>query len=969
MKPFLKQVADHYRDGGCLSDKVFIFPNRRSLSFFRKYAGTVPEGGIPVLEPRLFTINDFFCMLAGHNTADRITLLTYLYDCYKSLNPKAESLDDFIYWGDVILGDFDDTDKYLVDAAGLFRNISELKDMKDDFSYLEKGQEEAIRKLAGHFTSEHWKPSGEKDIKSSFLAIWNLLLPLYTNFHKSLSDKNMAYEGMIYRELAEKMKESSAADVLEEVFSPDESFVFVGLNALNECEKAILRKLHDAGLAEFCWDYPGEMIRTKGNAASHFMEANIREFGNAFVVDGPDDIPSIHIVSVPSATGQAKLLGNMTAQVDKAERGLDFAVILPDETMLMPVLNSIPEGVDSVNITMGYPLSSSEFCTFMREVMSMQAHLRNKNGKWYFYHRQVHSLFSSGILKAVMGEEEYSTIADVRKGAKYYIPVEDLATTPLFKSIFKAVATDPAVSSRDQIQALEDYILELTEKIAPLLPGEDSLQLEYARKYHSCINSLKEKNLAVLPKTWMHLVEQICAGETVSFEGDPLGGLQIMGPLETRALDFKHLVILNTNENVFPRRSFSSSFIPPELRAAFNLPTYEYQESVWAYYFYRLIARATNVWLVYDSRTEGLKNGEESRYIKQLCYLYRDKCRIDRVTAKAPASKVVREEDISKTEEDIVEVRKSILSASSIQKYISCPASFYYHVVKHLSAENEITDTLDASMLGTVCHDTLQALYTGEEAMRSDIDYDKRTADWSKTPHLEEISAAYLENWSGRKEEIMEKILSLIRYQIHSIEVGGRNLIDAEVALQFVLKVISRDIGLIRRHGPLKILGLEKKYIGKDVCGHKFMGYIDRLDSFSDGTVRIVDYKTGKDKPEVLCPEDPVSFAEKIFSPKFEDSHEKKAALQFFIYDHFIKNDPEFKGLTRFNSMYAMGRIFSEDVKCTVESPDFSQAIEDGLRRTLDEICDIEVPWRRTSDTRTCKWCDFKSLCGKIIKD
>ncbi|MBP9997671.1 MAG: PD-(D/E)XK nuclease family protein [Bacteroidales bacterium] len=968
MTPFLKQVADHYRQHKSFADLVFIFPNRRSLSFFRKYV-SVPEADVPMLEPRMYTINDFFCTLGGRSTSDRISLLLSLYDCYSRLNPHAESLDDFIYWGDVILGDFDDTDKYLIDAKSLFSNISDLKGMKDDFSYLSEEQAKAIKRLASHFSSEHWIPGGDKDVKKNFLMIWNLLLPLYSDFRRKLSDEGTAYEGMIYRDLAERMRESSAKDVLKECFQPEDRFVFIGLNALNECEKAILGKMRDAGLAEFCWDYPGQMIKTRGNAATHFMERNLQDFKNAFDIEGAEGKPAIHVISVPSATGQAKLLPGMIQSVPENERELDFAVVLPDETMLMPVLNSIPAGTESINITMGYPLASSEFYAFMREVLSMQSHLRNKGGKWYFYHRQVHTLFSSGILKAIMGDADNETVANVRKGAKYYIPAEDLAATPLFRQIFTPVVTDLSSNSPEQIRALEDYLLGLTTTIASALPEEDALQIEYARKYFSSINRLRERELPVLPKTWIHLAEQICAGQTVSFDGDPLGGLQIMGPLETRALDFRHLVILNTNENVFPRRSFSSSFIPPELRSAFNLPTYEYQESVWAYYFYRLIARASNVWLVYDSRTEGLRTGEESRYIKQLEYLYPELCSLDWNIAKAKASRMEAEGDIPKTDEDIKEVEKAFLSASSIQKYISCPASFYYYVVKKLRADDEITETLDASTLGTVCHDTLQALYTSEEQMSADIDYDKRKYDWEETSHLEVITADYLKGWLKRKDEIRNKIFSLIRYQIHSIEVSGRNLIDADIALQFVLKVIQRDIELIERHGPLKIHGLEKKYLGEKICGQSFMGFIDRLDSFRDGTIRIVDYKTGRDNPEVLATDDPTKFTEKLFSPKYDDSHDKKAALQFFIYDKFVRQDKSYAEHMIFNSMYAMGHIFSEGIEISPESPDLSKAIEEKLQTVLDEIKNPEIPFRRTTDEKSCKWCDFKALCGKTIKE
>lgn len=975
MKAFLEQVTGHYFESSFSEDFVFIFPNRRSLVFFRKYfenavrdAASMTDSSI--LEPRMLTVNDFFSRTTGKTTMDKVSLLVSLHECYGRLDGGKESLDDFIYWGDVILSDFDDVDKYLVNAEALYANISDFKSMKDDFSYLSEGQKAAIDRLASHFNAPE---IGE--VKRNFLTIWEMMLPLYRDFRNRLSSKGAAYEGMIYRELADRLREESVSDILGPVFGAGTRYVFVGLNALNECERKVMDRMRDAGLAEFCWDFSGDMITDPKNVSSHFMSENIARYPNAFRPD-PDglDKPRVHVMNVPSATGQAKLLPEILAGVPAEQRGLDFAVVLPDESMLMTLLNSIPAGEDipgsvgSINVTMGYPLSSSEFCTFMRDVLALQMHIRYKDGKCFFYHRQVSALLSSGILKQVMGEDEENAAAAIKGNAKYYIPREDFGEGPIFSLIFSPVVKEMTVPDEEQIRALAGYQLDVIAAVASRLGEGSELQLECARKYYRAINVLRDKGLKIIPRTWGHLVAQTMNSISVPFEGEPLSGLQVMGPLETRALDFKRLVIMNASEGVFPRRSVSSSFIPPEMRTAFGLPTYEYQDAVWAYYFYRMISRAEEVWMVYDSRTEGLRSGEESRFIKQLRYLYPDKCVFDECVAKAGVSNPVSDDAIPKTDEDIARIRKCLLSASSVQKYISCPASFYYYAVKGLRTDSEVHETLDPGMLGNVCHDTLQALYSGEEAMKRDDSFDKRDRknNWENSPHIDVVTKEYLEGWQKREDEIREKVLSVIRSQIHGIEVTGRNLVSADIAVSYIMQVIDQDIRLIGLHGPMRILGLEKSYSPVDICGHGFTGFIDRLDSFSDGMVRIVDYKTGSDNPAVLAVDDPARLADRLFKPS--EMHQVKAAFQFYVYDRFVLSDDSLKGRKIYNSMYALSDIFAGKVGLNPMSEEFMTAVDGKLKSLIAEMEDPEVPFARRGDNKLCRYCDYRLLCGKTTE-
>ena len=295
MTPFLQQVVRHYFSAGDISRRKFIFPNRRSQVFFTKYLGEeVKASGTPVVAPGMMTINDFFYTLSGFRATDRVTLLLELYDCYKELFPKAEPLDEFVFWGDVLLGDFDDVDKYLVDPGQLYTNVADLRAIQDSYSYLTETQRKAIESFVQHFRDSGRltvdPDSDNPNVKERFFQIWQILLPLYRNFRKSLMDKGMSYEGMAYRSLAERIRTEAAADLLQAAFGDVEEYVFVGLNALNECEKAVMRRMRDARLAGFCWDFSSDMVRDPLNNSSFFMSANVSEFPQSFRPD-PEGLP------------------------------------------------------------------------------------------------------------------------------------------------------------------------------------------------------------------------------------------------------------------------------------------------------------------------------------------------------------------------------------------------------------------------------------------------------------------------------------------------------------------------------------------------------------------------------------------------------------------------------------------------------------------------------------------------------
>lgn len=914
-----------------------MFPNKRSSVFFRKYLGEcAARDGRAMLCPSILTMNDLFHEASGAAPTGQVRLLLELYASYCALNPQAESLDDFIFWGDMLLSDFDDVDKYLVNPSGLFRNIADYRGMlSDPDSYMDETQKAALERFL-----EHFKTGGR--YKEAFRHVWDILLPLYADFNARLEAKGFCYEGQVYRRLAERLRDEAAVDVLAPLGHAGK-FVFVGLNALNECERRLMRGLRNAGMAEFCWDYGSAWIRDPQNKSSFFMAGNVEEFPQAFPID-EEGLPrtEFNVLSVPSSVGQAKQLPSILDRMGST--GLETAVVLPDESMLMPVLNSIPERISDINVTMGYPMSGSSLWDLMNSIGSLQMHMRQKDGRWFFYHRQVWAIFSNSIFKTVAGEEGRPVMARIKESARYYIPAEEFAGHPFFELVFRPVATAAGEASAEVVAALEDYQCGILSEAASLLKGaaDMAVELDFAKEYYTAISQLRDCGLSVLPQTYLRLVDKLVCSRSVPFRGEPLKGLQILGPLETRSLDFDRLVILGCNEGVFPRRNMSSSFIPAELRRGFGLPTYEYQDAVWAYYFYRMIQRAGTVWMVFDSRAELSRSGEESRYIKQLELHFG--ARVNRYVLKADISRPQEEQCIEKTEADMALLHSRPLSASALQGYLSCPAKFYYGSVLALRPREEVAESLDAGMIGNVFHSAMQSLYTVGGGL---------------------VSAEYLKSLlSG--ERVRGVVREGIMRELNTFEVSGKNLIFEDMVCRYVTKTIQRDIELLASRGrdSFRILGLELRKT-TSIGGFRFVGYIDRLDSIEPGEVRVVDYKTGRVTDSDFIIDE--SNAESVVAALFGDDEGKrpKIALQLYLYDRFIAGDENIRGLRVVNSIYQTSRLFVRQVENVALCGSFYELMDGKLAGLLAEIDDLSVPFSRTSDLKTCAYCDFKMICGR----
>ena len=559
MKPFLYQVASLFYSeyGAEVSRLAFVFPNRRTGLFFQKYLSEVSEK--PLFSPTILTINDLFVQLSGKQAADRISMLFKLYDIYLRHSGSSETFDEFLYWGEMLLNDFDDIDKYMADARMLFTNVTDLREIENDFSFLSPEQIAAIRTFWSSFY-----PKGDTPNQEQFLAVWQILYALYTDLREALATEGKGYEGMIFREVVEQMEKDECCDL------PYTKVVFVGLNALSVAEERFLSGLQKRGIADFYWDYASPKVTDPDNKASYFVERNLRQFPSQLIENGQltidnedDDKKKIEVIGIPSGIGQAKQVCSILNELCKedkmsAEEALRTAVILPDEHLLIPVLNAIPEQIKRINVTMGYPLAGTPVASLMEYILALQKNIRYVDRRPVFYFRDVLPILNHRYISTTSPEMVSNLVKDISENNKIYISYDDLNKTPLLSILFTPVTA---------VETFSDYLINVLQELNKAVEGGklkvesvnsdaeplstfnsqlstiNDIEQEFIFHYFATVNRMKEvmreANVEMKIDTYFRLLKRVTDTITIPFQGEPLSGLQIMGVLETRALDFE----------------------------------------------------------------------------------------------------------------------------------------------------------------------------------------------------------------------------------------------------------------------------------------------------------------------------------------------------------------------------------------------------------------------------------------------
>ena len=941
---FLYQIAKHYVSeyDGDLKDVCFVFPSRRSSLFFRKYLGLCSSG--PLFSPELLTVSDLFDRLSPYARADRIELVSILYKHYVELGAAAglmcDSFDEFVYKADTLLSDFNDVDQYDVDAASLFTNVRDLESISTDYDYLSEGQREAIRNF--------WKitldNSSQRPGKMRFLQVWNILGPLYDAFTGDLASRGIAYDGMMTREVA-RMADSHDAR-LDEVLSKYDRIVFVGHNALSVCERKLFDYVRNSGKGDFYWDFNGELLRDSNNKASQFISGYISDYPSRYALeDKAEGYPDVEVISVPSATGQAK-------KVAECLHGLNpdsTAIVLPDESLLMPLLNSVPEEITKINVTMGYGLSNSALAALMSSLGPLQLNRRTKGGETTFYHKDVTAVLSHPFVLNACSDESKALQTRINLNNLVQVPASLLCEgqPELLAAIFRPV---------DSVDEAYDWQLHVIE----LLAGRISdLEKEFAYGYYKAISHIRDLQIPYLDKleTYFHFLRQITARLNVPFRGEPLHGLQVMGPLETRALDFENVIILSVNEGTFPAKNQIDSYIPYSLRRGFGLPTPELFDSISAYHFYRSIYRARKVVLMYDSRTFGVHSGEPSRFIMQLKHHYTQVPLVEKVCtytispAERGTASVVKDEEVMKQLKEVYVDEGHSFSASSLNDYMGCPLKFYYTKVKGIKESDKVDEGFESGPFGTAFHGVMEKLY---DPYRNEI-----------------ISPDVIGRLLGEKEKLDALIRSQLdeAFRYNGLPISGKRLVTFEMLRKIVLATLEYD----RNYAPFIYLDGERKiYADLDVDGVKvnLMGIIDRLDS-KEGTVRIVDYKTGSVKLQNKSDKDKVT-VEKIFDTGMGNNR-PYSAFQMYLYAYLMAR---FKSGTLNGGglgadpieemdicVYQMKEIFKPSLWTFGSNDAMLRDFEDRLKALIREIMSEGEFVARPSE-KSCDYCPVRVLCS-----
>ena len=959
MKPFLYQVASLFYEKweAEVSRLAFVFPNRRTGLFFQKYLSEVAD--TPLFSPTILTINDLFIQLSGKQSADRISMLFILYDIYIRQSGSTETFDEFLYWGEMLLNDFDDIDKYMANARMLFSNVTDLREIENDFDFLSDEQIAAIRSFWSSFY-----PRGDTPNQQQFLAVWQVLYDLYEEFRATLAAEGKGYEGMIFREVVESMERGESPDL------PYEQIVFVGLNALSVSEERFLAQLQKREIADFYWDYVSDKVTDPDNKASYFVSRNLKSFPSSMKLPPEEKVKTeIEVIGIPSGIGQAKhvytLLSDWCKEAEmSSEEALRTAVILPDEHLLIPVLNAIPEQIRRINVTMGYPLAGTPVASLIEYILALQKNVRYIDRNPLFYFRDVLPVLNHRYILSTSPEIISSLVKEITENNKIYISHTELEKTPLLEILFTPVTG---------VEAFSDYLIKVLEELNKVMSAlsdeeeEDApqrtndLEQEFIFHYFTTVNRMKEvmKDARIEMKidTFFRLLKRVTDTITIPFHGEPLSGLQIMGVLETRALDFDRLIILSMNEGIFPQRKAANSFIPYNLRRGFGLATYEHQDSVWAYHFYRLIERASHVSLLYDTRSNGLQTGEVSRFVHQLHYHYevpmRDKLVVYNVSSsKTPPLAVPKREDIMRRLDAYRKGGSKAISASAINTYLDCPLKFYFSVVEGIREEEEVSETIESDVFGSILHKVMEELYKPFQGKMVTVDLLK--AIRKDTALLTgAIARAFASEFF--KTEVVRSLT-------------GQNYLIGEMIRKYVEKILERDGKLT----PFVYIESERKINGlislSDHSEIRLKGFIDRVDEVLDA-IRIIDYKSGSGTTTF-------SSIESLFNK--EEKDRAKAVMQVFMYCWMYAHFTENKGKTIQPGIYYVRSLFSDPFDPSVyhriergkseKVEDFSgyaQAFEEGLRGCLDEIFNPEIPFTQTPTGKACSYCPFKGICGK----
>lgn len=964
METFLQLVAQdlYKKTGNDLSRTVVVFPNKRASLFFNEQLAA--QSDRPLWSPTYVSISDLFRQLSPWKAGDPIRLVCELYRVFREETKSKETLDDFYFWGELLISDFDDVDKNLVDADRLFGNLQDLKNIMDIPDYLSQEQEEAIQEFFRNFSIEK-----RTELKEKFISLWDKLGDIYRHYRKRLAELGIAYEGMMYRQVMEEL-DTQRLDY--------DRYVFVGFNVLNRVEQAFFLRLQEAGKAWFYWDYDVFYIRRPSEAnppykheAGEFILRNLKLFPNQLpesCLDVMSRPKQIRFLSAPTENAQARFLPQWMKGLELPEgaQQKENAVVLCNEAMLVPVLHTLPEEVKDVNITMGFPLAQTPVYSYINALTELQTDGYRADSGRYVY-EAVMAVLKHPYVRQLSAEAE-KLERRLTKDNRFYPPPSELKVDAFLEQVF---------TPQNGQKALCTWLTERIKDVSVLYRNEPEeegkdifgqLYRESLFKSYTLVNRLLNlletgELKGVRTGTLKRLMNRLLTAANIPFHGEPAIGMQVMGVLETRNLDFKNLIVLSLNEGQLPKAGGESSFIPYNLRKAFGMTTIEHKNAVYAYYFYRLMQRAENVTLMYNTSTDGLNRGEMSRFMLQFLVEWPHEIRREYLEAgQSPqAERTIR---VEKTEEmvermcqryNVEKHPKAFFSPSALNTYLDCRLRFYYRYVAGLKLPEEVTAEIDSALFGTIFHRSAELVYT------------------ELTEHGKEIRKEDLERLLKNEVKLQGYVDRAFKEEFFHVpeeeqpEYNGTQLIHARVIASYLRQLLRNDLN----YAPFSMEGMEqevKEVMEIDTPAGKLKiqigGTIDRMDS-KDDTLRIVDYKTGG------APKTPENIAQ-LFTPA---EGRPNYIFQTFLYAAILcrkqakKVAPALLYIHRaaqdtYSPVIEMGA--ARQPKQPVNNFSFYEdEFRERLQQLLEEIFSLHTPFDQTEQTRQCEYCDFRRLCRR----
>ncbi len=957
METFLKQVAhDLYnKTEGNFTKVAIVFPNKRASLFFNEYLAQ--ESDRPIWSPTYVSISELFRQSSDLSIADPIKLVCDLYKVFQKATGNKETLDDFYFWGEMLIADFDDADKNMADTHALFSNLKDLNELMDNYDFLEEGQKEALSQFFHNFSINQ-----VTELKQRFISMWNVLGDIYAEYKALLESQSIAYEGMLYRQVIEQLDVEAL---------PYNKYIFVGFNVLNKVEHTLFKKLNEAGKAMFYWDYDTFYLNKTPHEAGEFIRRNLRDFPSelpASFFDNLNQPKEVTFIESPTENGQVRYLPqwireNLTSQEKET------AVVLCNEALLQPVLHALPDNVKHINITMGFPLSQTPAYSFVNALMELHTSGYNPNNGRYLF-AEVISVLKHPYTRQLSPEAEKLEQTLTRDNRFYPLPSE-LKQDNVLELLFTPRRNNLDLCSMLS-EALKEVAVIYQQQAASHSDAFDQLYRESLFKTYTLVNRfhtlIESKELNVQAGTFQRLLTRVMSSSSIPFHGEPAIGMQVMGVLETRNLDFRHLIMLSVNEGQLPKAGGDSSFIPYNLRKAFGMTTIDHKIAVYAYYFYRLMQRAEKVTLVYNTATDGINRGELSRFMLQFLIEWGyPVLRKQLEAAQSPQSSapiiIEKTPDVMERMKSVFDFRsnpKALISPSALNCYLDCPLKFYYKYVALLSAPDEVTADIDSAKFGSIFHYAAEHIYKDLTAHGKLISRENLETLLKDEVRLQ----TYVDN--GFKE------LFFNLPQNEQPEYNGIQLINSAVIVKYIQQLLRNDL----RYAPFTFVGSEQRifenieiYTPTGDIQSRIGGIIDRIDSKGE-SLRIVDYKTGGDA-------DTPANVQSLFIP---DKKRSNYVFQTFLYASIVCKKLREKNDSRLvaPALLYIHRAASENYSPVIQMGEprkpkepvdnFAQYegdFRENLKTLLEDIFNPDISFTQTEIEDKCAYCDFRALCKK----